>query len=105
MAIGDPKEAGTIVGPVITEVHRNRVEAFIQAGIDGGATLVCGGERPELDGYYIAPTLLADCTPDMHVVREEAFGPVIVVVPYDDDDQAVSMANDSDYGLYSYVFS
>ncbi len=105
MAIGDPKEADTIVGPVITEVHRNRVEAFIQAGIDGGATLVCGGERPELDGYYIAPTLLADCTPEMHVVREEAFGPVIVVVPSDDDDQAVSMANDSDYGLYSYVFS
>ncbi len=53
----------------------------------------------------MAPTLLADCTPDMHVVREEAFGPVIVIMPFDDDDEAVALANDSDYGLYSYVFS
>lgn len=105
MAIGDPKDPGTIVGPVITELHRDRVEAFIKAGTDAGATLVCGGERPDFGGYYVAPTLLADCTPDMHVVREEAFGPVIVVMSCDDDDQAVSLANDSDYGLYSYVFS
>ncbi len=105
MAVGDPKDAGTIVGPVITEGHRDRVEDFIRRGTDAGATLVCGGERPDLDGYYVAPTLLADCTPDMHVVREEAFGPVIVVMPSDDDDHAVALANDSDYGLYSYVFS
>lgn len=105
MKVGDPTERDTIIGPVITELHRNRVEEFIQSGKDAGATVVCGGERPELDGYYIAPTLLADCTPDMHVVREEAFGPVIVVLPYEDDDEAVALANDSDYGLYSYVFS
>ena len=105
MAVGDPKDEGTIVGPVITEVHRDRVEAFVRSGTDAGATLVVGGERPDLPGYYIAPTLLADCTPDMHVVREEAFGPVIVVLPFDDDEQAVALANDSDYGLYSYVFS
>ncbi|MDW3219261.1 MAG: aldehyde dehydrogenase family protein [Acidimicrobiales bacterium] len=105
MKVGDPKERDTIIGPVITELHRNRVEEFIQTGKDAGATLVCGGERPELDGYYIAPTLLADCTPDMHVVQEEAFGPVIVVLPYEDDDHAIALANDSDYGLYSYVFS
>ena len=104
MPVGDPNADGTIVGPVITELHRDRVEAFIKSGTDAGATLVVGGERPELDGYYIAPTLLADCTPDMHVVREEAFGPVIVVMPYEDDDHAVALANDSDYGLYSYVF-
>ncbi len=105
MAVGDPRAEGTIVGPVITEVHRDRVEEFIKSGTDAGATLVCGGERPDLGGYYIAPTLLADCTPDMHVVREEAFGPVIVILPFDDDDEAVALANDSDYGLYSYVFS
>jgi acyl-CoA reductase-like NAD-dependent aldehyde dehydrogenase len=104
MPVGDPNADGTIVGPVITELHRDRVEAFIKSGTDAGATLVVGGERPELDGYFIAPTLLADCTPDMHVVREEAFGPVIVVMPYEDDDHAVALANDSDYGLYSYVF-
>ena len=105
MKVGDPTDRETIIGPVITELHRDRVEEFIKSGTDAGATMVCGGERPDLPGYFIAPTLLADCTPDMHVVREEAFGPVIVVMPYDDDEQAVQMANDSDYGLYSYVFS
>ena len=105
MKIGDPTDRDTIVGPVITEIHRNRVEQFIQSGKDAGATVVCGGERPDLDGYYISPTLLADCTPDMHVVREEAFGPVIVAMSYDEDDQAIELANKSEYGLYSYVFS
>ncbi len=105
MAVGSPTDPATVVGPVITETHRDRVEEFIKSGVDAGATLVVGGQRPELDGYFVAPTLLADCTPDMHVVREEAFGPVIVIMPYDDDDQAVAMANDSEYGLYSYVFS
>jgi acyl-CoA reductase-like NAD-dependent aldehyde dehydrogenase len=105
MKVGDPTERDTIIGPVITQVHRDRVEAFIKSGIDEGATLVCGGERPDLPGYFIAPTLLADCNTGMHVVREEAFAPVIVIMPYDEDEEAIAMANDSDYGLYSYVFS
>lgn len=105
MKVGDPTDRSTIVGPLITEAHRHRVEQFIQSGVDAGARLVCGGERPDLAGYFVAPTLLADCTPDMRVVREEAFGPVIVIMPYDDDHEAVTLANDSDYGLYSYVFS
>ena len=105
MKVGDPTERDTVVGPVITELHRDRVEEFIKSGTDAGATMVVGGDRPDLPGYFVAPTLLADCTPDMHVVREEAFGPVIVVLPFDDDDEAVALANDSDYGLYSYVFS
>ncbi len=105
MTVGDPTDPATIVGPLITEAHRERVEAFVRSGTDAGATLVCGGERPDLAGWFVAPTLLADCTPDMHVVREEAFGPVIVVLACDDDDHAVALANDSDYGLYSYVFS
>ena len=81
------------------------MEAFIRNGVDGGATLVCGGDRPDLPGYFVAPTLLADCTSDMHVVREEAFGPVVVVLPHDGDDEAVAIANDSAYGLYSYVYA
>ena len=105
MRVGDPTDRSTIIGPVITELHRDRVEQFIQSGIDDGATLVCGGDGPDLPGYFVAPTLLADCTPDMRVVREEAFGPVIVILPYGDDEEAVALANDSDYGLYSYVFS
>ena len=105
LKVGDALERDTLVGPVITEMHRDKVEAFIQSGVDDGATLLAGGQRPDLPGYLIAPTLLADCTPDMHVVREEAFGPVVVVLPFDEDDEAVALANDSDYGLFSYVYS
>jgi acyl-CoA reductase-like NAD-dependent aldehyde dehydrogenase len=105
MKVGDARADDTLVGPVITETHRDRVEAFIQSGIDDGARVVLGGDRPDLDGYFVAPTLLADCTPDMHVVQEEAFGPVVVIMPHDGDDHAVELANDSDYGLFSYVYS
>ena len=105
LKVGDATERDTIVGPVITETHRNKVEEFIASGTEAGATLVCGGQRPDLPGYFVEPTLLADCTPDMHVVREEAFGPVVVVLPHDGDDHAVELANDSDYGLFSYVFA
>ncbi len=105
LKVGDARADDTIVGPVITEAHRDRVEQFIKSGVDGGATLLAGGERPDLGGYFIAPTLLADCTTDMHVVREEAFGPVVTVLAHDGDDEAIAMANDCDYGLFSYVFS
>lgn len=105
LPVGDARERDTLVGPVITETHRDRVEAFVNSGVQAGARLVCGGERPDLPGYFVAPTLLADCTPDMHVVREEAFGPVVVVLPHDGDDDAVALANDNDYGLFSYVYA
>lgn len=102
---GDARDPATLVGPVITETHRDRVEAFIETGIDDGARVVVGGERPQLDGYFVAPTLLADCNPDMHVVQEEAFGPVVVIMAHDGDDHAVELANQSHYGLFSYVYS
>ena len=105
LKVGDPLDDDTLVGPLISERQRDSVEAFIRGGVDAGATLVAGGERPDLPGYYVAPTLMADCTPDMHCVREEAFGPVVVVLPHDDDDEAVSIANDSDYGLSGGVWS
>ncbi len=105
LPVGDPLEPDTLVGPVITEAHRDTVEGFVESGIGEGATLLAGGERPERRGYFVAPTLLADCTPDMGVVRDEIFGPVVVVMPHDGDDEAVALANDSDYGLFSYVFA
>lgn len=105
LKVGDAREPDTLVGPLITEVHRDRVEAFIQTGVDAGAKLVCGGERPDRAGYFVAPTLLADCTPDMHVVKEEAFGPVVAIMAHDGDDEAIELANDSEYGLFSYVFA
>lgn len=105
LKVGDATQRDTIVGPLITQVHRERVEEFIAGGQRDGATLVCGGQRPDLPGYFVEPTLLADCSADMHVVREEAFGPVVAVLAHDGDDHAVELANDSDYGLFSYVFA
>lgn len=107
LSIGPPDSADTVVGPVISASHRDRVEAYIQAGADEGGELVVDGRRPAgLDrGFYVGPTLIAGCTNDMKVVREEIFGPVISVIPFDTDEEAIAIANDSDFGLYDYVFS
>ncbi|HET7719983.1 MAG TPA: aldehyde dehydrogenase family protein, partial [Acidimicrobiales bacterium] len=106
LKVGDPWQPDTIVGPVISGAHRDRIEGYVKAGVDEGAELVAGGSRPDVaTGFYCAPTLLAGCSNDMRVVREEIFGPVLVVVPFDDEDEAVAIANDSDYGLYDYVFT
>lgn len=105
MKVGDAVDRDTLVGPVITERHRDHVEAFIKDGTDAGASCAVGGERPDRPGYFVAPTLLADVTADMRVCREEAFGPVVVIMAHDGDDDAVEMANQSDYGLFSYVYA
>lgn len=106
MKVGDPTAKDTVVGPVITGVHRERVEGYIQKGIDEGAEVVAGGTRPDIEkGFYVPPTLLAGCNNQMTPVREEIFGPVVVVVPFDEEEEAIQIANDSDFGLYSYVFS
>lgn len=106
MPVGDPLDRGTVVGPVITDVHRGRIERYVELGVSEGGTLATGGSRPDMEqGFYVAPTLLVDCRNDMTPVREEIFGPVVVVVPVDDADEAVAVANDSDFGLYSYVFT
>jgi acyl-CoA reductase-like NAD-dependent aldehyde dehydrogenase len=106
LKVGDPLEADTVLGPLITSVHRDRVEGYIESGRAEGGTVVAGGERPDLErGFYVAPTLIADCKVDMRVVQEEIFGPVVSVVPFDDEDEAVAIANSSDFGLYDYVFS
>ncbi len=106
MKVGDPTERETVVGPVISAAHRGRIEGLIESGVAQGATVALGGERPDIDkGFYVAPTLLVDVDNSMTVAREEFFGPVVVVIPFDDEDEAVAIANDSDYGLYSYVFS
>ncbi|MFF5286660.1 aldehyde dehydrogenase family protein [Streptomyces sp. NPDC012756] len=106
MKVGDPAEKGTVVGPVISAAHRDRVESYVDLGRKEGARVVAGGERPDFaKGFYVAPTLLADCTNEMRVVREEIFGPVVVVVPFDDEEEGIALANDSDYGLIDYVWS
>ncbi|MGW9046434.1 aldehyde dehydrogenase family protein [Streptomyces lydicus] len=107
LKVGDPRAPGTVVGPVISAAHRDRVASYVELGRKEGARIVAGGEHPRGPerGFYVAPTLLADCTPDMRVVREEIFGPVVVVVPFEEEDEAVALANDSDYGLIDYVWS
>ncbi|HEY4378470.1 MAG TPA: aldehyde dehydrogenase family protein [Acidimicrobiales bacterium] len=106
LKVGDPLERDTVLGPVITGAHRERVEGFVRSAIDEGATAVAGGKRPDLDtGFYVAPTLLADATNQMTAAREEIFGPVIVAMPFDTEDEAIEISNDSPYGLFDYVFS
>lgn len=106
LKVGDPRQKDTVVGPVISAAHRERVESYVELGRKEGAVVVTGGERPPHErGFYVAPTLLADCTNEMRVAREEIFGPVVVVVPFDDEDEGIALANDSDYGLIDYVWS
>jgi acyl-CoA reductase-like NAD-dependent aldehyde dehydrogenase len=107
LPVGDPLDSKTVVGPLITGAHRERVEGYIKAGADEGAEVVAGGGRPShLErGFYVEPTLLAGVRSDMRVAREEIFGPVVVVETFDDDDEAIRVANDSDFGLYDYVFT
>ena len=106
LKVGDPLERDTVLGPVITGAHRDRVEAIVRSAADEGAVLAAGGTRPDIDtGFYVAPTLVVDATNQMTVAREEIFGPVITVIPFDTEDEAIALANDSDYGLYDYIFS
>ncbi len=106
LKVGDPTERDTVVGPLISGVQRDRVEAHISDGRGEGAELVAGGGRPaHLErGFYVEPTLLLGNN-DMRVAREEIFGPVVVAIPFDDEEEGVALSNDSDFGLYDYVFS
>jgi aldehyde dehydrogenase (NAD+) len=106
--VGNPREKATRVGPVVSELQWNKIQDLIQKGIDEGATLAAGGTgRPDgLDkGYYVKPTVFADVNNDMTIAREEIFGPVLSIIPYDDDDEAIRIANDTPYGLSGYVSS
>jgi acyl-CoA reductase-like NAD-dependent aldehyde dehydrogenase len=108
VAPGDPQDPATLCGPVISDKQRSRVRGYIQKGIDEGARLAVGGaEQPEgLDkGYYVKPTLFVDVDNSMTIAQEEIFGPVLVVIPFEDEDDAVRIANDSPYGLAGNVMS
>lgn len=106
VVVGDPKAETTTMGPVVSEVQYNKIQGLIQAGIDEGAKLVCGGVgRPEglEHGYFIRPTVFSNVTNDMTIAREEIFGPVLAMLPYDSLEQAIEIANDTPYGLAGYV--
>jgi aldehyde dehydrogenase (NAD+) len=106
--VGPPTADGTAMGPVVSEVQYNKIQGLIQSGIDEGATLVTGGTgRPEglNRGFYVRPTVFANVTPDMKIAREEIFGPVLSILTYKSDDEVVAEANNTVYGLASYVQS
>jgi len=105
---GDPFAETTKLGPLVSEVQRDRVRGFIQKGVDEGAKLVTGGaEQPDglEKGFYIRPTVFSNVTNDMTIAREEIFGPVLSIIPYDTEEEAIEVANDTPYGLAGGVWA
>lgn len=106
ITVGDPRDAKTTMGPIANAAQYNRVQAMIACGIDDGAKLICGGlGRPAglEQGYFARPTVFSEVTPGMRVAREEIFGPVLVIMPYRDEAEAIAIANDTVYGLGAHV--
>jgi aldehyde dehydrogenase (NAD+) len=108
VVVGDPASDKTNVGPLVSKIQYERVESYIAKGIAEGAKVVIGGTgRPEglTKGYYVKPTIFSNVNNDMTIAREEIFGPVLCILPYENEDQAVQIANDTPYGLAAYVWS
>jgi betaine-aldehyde dehydrogenase len=103
--VGDPLDEKTEMGPLVTTAHRDRVLKYVESGKSEGATLACGGVTPEGLGSYLTPAVFLDAKPDMTIVREEIFGPVVTVMPFDTEAEAVTMANDSIYGLSGSIWT
>jgi len=108
-ACADPFGERSGIGPLVSAAQRERVRGYIRTGVEEGARLVTGGEEPPEDlpteGFYVRPTVFSDVTPEMTIAREEIFGPVLALIPYDDEDDAVRIANDTIYGLAAGVWS
>ncbi|MCX4409493.1 aldehyde dehydrogenase [Streptomyces sp. NPDC059837] len=104
--VGDALDPATQIGPMVSANHRSTVEGYIQRGITDGATLVTGGGRPDIDsGWFVTPTIFADVDNTLAIAREEIFGPVLSIIPYEGDDEAIRIANDSEYGLGGTVWT
>ena len=106
MKVGDPKKEGEHIGPVVSEVQYKKIQSLIQKGIDEGAKLVAGGVgKPDgIDkGYFVKPTAFADVNNQMEIARTEIFGPVLSIIPFENEEEAINIANDTDYGLTNYI--
>ena len=106
MPIGDPRDETTQIGPLVSARQRERVEGYIETGRKEGARLARGGGRPDMArGWYVEPTVFADVDPDATIAQQEIFGPVVAVIPYASEDEAIRIANNSTYGLNGAVFT
>ncbi|MGY3565248.1 NAD-dependent succinate-semialdehyde dehydrogenase [Sinomonas sp. RB5] len=105
LSVGDGAEPGTDVGPLVEEKALRKVQELVEDALAKGATVVCGGRRPEGRGYFYSPTVLADVSPEADLMTEEIFGPVAPVVPFDTEDEALRIANDTPWGLVGYLFT
>ncbi len=105
MVIGDTLSPDTEMGPAISAGQKQTVIDYISIGLEEGARLVCGGKDPGGEGYWVQPTLFADCDNSMRIVQEEIFGPVLVAIPFDTEEEAVALANDNIYGLAASIFT
>jgi len=106
LTVGDPLDPSTDIGPLVAERQRDRVEGFLRGAQDEGARLIVGGKRPEIDrGWFVAPTLFGNVDNSMAIARDETFGPVITAIPYRDEAEAITIANDTPYGLAGVVYS
>lgn len=106
--VGNPLDPATALGPLVSDVQRDRVRGYIRTGVEEGARLVVGGAEPPEGletGYFVRPTVFSDVTPEMRIAQEEIFGPVLAIMPYDDEEDAIAKANDTQYGLAGGVWS
>ncbi|MFS0553858.1 aldehyde dehydrogenase [Brevibacillus sp. 179-C9.3 HS] len=110
LKVGDPQDTSTSMGPLVSEQHYNKVTSYLQIGKSENATLVYGGKRPELpeylkDGYYLEPTIFVQEDPKARLCQEEIFGPIVTIIPFDTEDEALDIANDTQYGLNAVVWT
>ncbi|WP_156291362.1 aldehyde dehydrogenase [Oceanobacillus salinisoli] len=110
LKVGDPQEKGTDMGPLVSEVHYNKVTSYLDIAKEEGATLISGGKRPDLpehvrNGFYLEPTIYVHDNPKSRICQEEIFGPVVTIIPFDTEEEALQIANDTDYGLNGVVWT
>jgi succinate-semialdehyde dehydrogenase/glutarate-semialdehyde dehydrogenase len=105
LVVGPGLEPGVQVGPLVNESSREKVDELVTGAADGGAGVLTGGRAPERRGWFYPPTVLRDVAPDAAILREEIFGPVAPIVSFDDLDEAIALANDTEYGLVSYLYT